>query len=187
MAAKEKESKALPEGQAENPKKPSKIKRIVILLAILLMTLSGAGAGAYWWFYLRTPSSSAVAPHEAAPAKAGEKGAPAASGGHEKAAPGAPGAAGSSAPGAEGGAGGGRIERQSDLPRSAGLVLPLPSITVNIADPTGRRYLKLGMGPLCVVAMRCSSGCKAGLVVSIIYSIVYCSAFALYVYVVYER
>jgi len=145
MAAKEKESKALPEGQAENPKKPSKIKRIVILLAILLMTLSGAGAGAYWWFYLRTPSSSAVAPHEAAPAKAGEKGAPAASGGHEKAAPGAPGAAGSSAPGAEGGAGGGRIERQSDLPRSAGLVLPLPSITVNIADPTGRRYLKLGM------------------------------------------
>jgi Flagellar biosynthesis pathway, component FliP len=37
MAAKEKESKALPEGQAENPKKPSKIKRIVILLAILLM------------------------------------------------------------------------------------------------------------------------------------------------------
>ena len=91
MAAKEKESKALPEGQAENPKKPSKIKRIVILLAILLMTLSGAGAGAYWWFYLRTPSSSAAAAHEAAPAKAGEKGAPGASGGHDKAAPGTPG------------------------------------------------------------------------------------------------
>ena len=38
-----------------------------------------------------------------------------------------------------------RIERQSDLPRSAGLVLPLPPITVNLSDPGGRRYLKLGM------------------------------------------
>lgn len=142
MAAKEKESKALPEGQAENPKKPSKIKRIVILLAILLMTLSGAGAGAYWWFYLRTPSSGAAAPHEAAPAKAGEKGASAAAGAHEQKAPGTPDAAGAAG---AGGSGAGRIERQSDLPRSAGLVLPLPSITVNIADPTGRRYLKLGM------------------------------------------
>lgn len=142
MAAKEKESKALPEGQAENPKKPSKVKRIVILLAILLITLSGAGAGAYWWFYLRTPSSGTPAPHEAAPAKTGEKGAPATPGAHDQAAPGTPGAPGTSG---AGGSGGGRIERQSDLPRSAGLVLPLPSITVNIADPTGRRYLKLGM------------------------------------------
>ena len=58
MAAKEKEAKALPEGQAENPKKPSKAKRIVIILAILLMTLSGAGIGAYWWFFLRTPSAA---------------------------------------------------------------------------------------------------------------------------------
>ena len=38
MAAKEKESKALPEGQAENPRKGSKVKRIVIILAILLVS-----------------------------------------------------------------------------------------------------------------------------------------------------
>ncbi|MDO5484522.1 MAG: flagellar basal body-associated FliL family protein, partial [Desulfovibrionaceae bacterium] len=37
------------------------------------------------------------------------------------------------------------IERQSDLPRSTGLVMPLPMITVNLSDPGGRRYLKLGM------------------------------------------
>lgn len=38
-----------------------------------------------------------------------------------------------------------KIERQSDLPRSGGMVLPLPPITVNLQDPNGRRYLKLGL------------------------------------------
>lgn len=139
MAAKDtKEAPALPEGQAERPKKKSRIKRLVILLAILLMTLSGAGLGAYWWLYLRTPSSgtSSTPPKSAAPAPA---------------APGAPANAGAGQPAAPAsGAGGGtpgtaRIERQSDLPRSAGQVLPLPPITVNLSDPAGRRYLKLGM------------------------------------------
>ncbi len=75
MAAKEKEAKALPEGQAENPKKPSKAKRIVIILAILLITLSGAGIGAYWWFFLRTPSAASSAPHDAPAGEAAGKGA----------------------------------------------------------------------------------------------------------------
>lgn len=138
MAAKEKESKALPEGQAENPKKPSKVKRIVIILAILLITLSGAGIGAYWWFFMRTPSVAASAPHDA-PAGEAAKGAAGGAG--------APAGAGGGHGGAAGGAAGadGRIERQSDLPRSGGQVLPLPPITVNISDPSGRRYLKLGM------------------------------------------
>ncbi|MTJ91327.1 MAG: flagellar basal body-associated FliL family protein [Desulfovibrio sp.] len=138
MAAKEKESKALPEGQAENPKKPSRVKRIVIILAILLITLSGAGIGAYWWFFIRTPSVSSAVPHDA-PAGEAAKGAPGGAGGTAGAGGGHGGAAG-----AAGGADG-RIERQSDLPRSSGQVLPLPPITVNISDPTGRRYLKLGM------------------------------------------
>ncbi|MFT3958707.1 MAG: flagellar basal body-associated FliL family protein [Desulfovibrio sp.] len=55
------------------------------------------------------------------------------------------GASGHGGAGASGGAGEGRIERQGDLPRSSGQVLPLPPITVNISDPSGRRYLKLGM------------------------------------------
>ena len=138
MAAKEKESKALPEGQAENPKKPSKFKRIVIILAILLITLSGAGIGAYWWFFMRTPSVAASAPQDA-PAGEAAKGAAGGAGGAAGAGGGHGGAAGGAA-GADG-----RIERQSDLPRSGGQVLPLPPITVNISDPSGRRYLKLGM------------------------------------------
>ena len=149
MAAKDKEAKALPEGQAENPKKPSKVKRIVIILAILLITLSGAGIGAYWWFFLRTPSAASSAPHDAPAGEAAGKGAAGqpgtagaggSGGGHGGAGAGATGGAGGA-----GGAGDARIERQSDLPRSSGQVLPLPPITVNISDPSGRRYLKLGM------------------------------------------
>ena len=145
MAAKDKEAKALPEGQAENPKKPSKVKRIVIILAILLITLSGAGIGAYWWFFMRTPSATTAAAQDAASADAAGKGAAGQAG--QAGAGGAAGAGGSGHGGAAagGGAGDGRIERQSDLPRSGGQVLPLPPITVNISDPSGRRYLKLGM------------------------------------------
>ena len=146
MAAKDKEAKALPEGQAENPKKPSKVKRIVIILAILLITLSGAGIGAYWWFFLRTPSAASSAPHDAPAGEAAGKGAagqPGAAG--AGGAGGGHGGAGAGATGGAGGAGDARIERQSDLPRSSGQVLPLPPITVNISDPSGRRYLKLGM------------------------------------------
>lgn len=141
MAAKEKEAKALPEGQAENPKKPSRIKRIVIILAILLITLTGAGSGAYWWFFIRTPSVASSAAQDSAAGDAAGKGA--------AGQPGAAGAAnaggGAAGAGNAGGAGDARIERQSDLPRSGGQVLPLPAITVNISDPSGRRYLKLGM------------------------------------------
>ncbi|OXS29448.1 MAG: flagellar basal body protein FliL [Desulfovibrio sp. MES5] len=142
MAAKEKEAPALPEGQAEIPKKKSRVKRIVIILAILLMTLSGAGIGGYWWLYLRTPSNSsgaAASDAAGAPAAAGQPAGSSQAGGQ----------GGASAQGQSGGqnaAGGdGRIERQSDLPRSGGMVLPLPSITVNLSDPTGRRYLKMSM------------------------------------------
>ena len=147
MAAKDKEAKALPEGQAENPKKPSKVKRIVIILAILLITLSGAGIGAYWWFFLRTPSAASSAPHDAPAGEAAGKGAAGQSGaaGAGGSGGGHGGAAGAGATGGAGGAGDARIERQSDLPRSSGQVLPLPPITVNISDPSGRRYLKLGM------------------------------------------
>lgn len=142
MAAKEKETPALPEGPAESPKKKSRVKRIVIILAILLMTLSGAGIGGYWWLYLRTPSNNSGAPAPDAAGASATTGQPAGS-------PQAGGQGGLSAQGQSGGqsaAGGdGRIERQSDLPRSGGMVLPLPSITVNLSDPAGRRYLKMGM------------------------------------------
>lgn len=129
MATKETKEKeaALPEGLAEKPKKKRRIKRIVIILAILLMTLGGAGLGAYWWLFLREPATMAnadTAPET--PATAGQTPTPA-------------------NPEPQSDLKSARIERQSDLPRSAGMVLPLPPVTVNLADPNGRRYLKLGM------------------------------------------
>lgn len=125
MAAKDTKEKeaALPEGQAEKPKKSRK-KGLIIILTLLIMVLTGAGLGAYWWFYMRSPAEevSEQTPVDtpevttAEPQQTGQTGLDSA-----------------------------RIERQSDLPRSTGLVLPLPPITVNLSDPNGRRYLKLGL------------------------------------------
>lgn len=127
MAGKEppKDPKALPgSGAALEPvKKGSRVKKIAIIIIILLIILSAGGAGAYWWFFLRVPgggSEGAETPTESAAPATGEA-APAK------------------------GEGGPRIERQSDLPRSSGKVLPLPEFMVNLSDPSGKRYLKLGM------------------------------------------
>lgn len=126
---KDKDAQALPEGQAEKPKKKSKLKRMIIAIVLFVTIVAGSGIGAYWYFYLRTPASpSGMA--EGLPADVGG------------------GAAMEGVPGkaeASGGSSSPRIERQSDLPRSTGIVMPLPPITVNLADPAGRRYLKLGM------------------------------------------
>lgn len=126
---KEKEA-ALPEGQAEKPKKKSKAKKIVIILTILLMTLAAAGGGAYWWLYMRAPASD-EGMGENTPFV-------------EESSPNKEAAPQSSQPG-EPPAPSTRIERQSPMPRSTGLVLSLPPITVNLAEPGGRRYLKLGL------------------------------------------
>lgn len=131
MAAKETKDKeaALPEGQAEKPKKKSRAKRLVIIIVLLLMILCGAGLGAYWWLYMREPGGAHPEP------EAQEVVEPAS---QER----------SPTPqqlGDSGNLNSARIERQSDLPRSGGMVLPLPPVTVNLADPNGRRYLKLGM------------------------------------------
>lgn len=133
MAAKENKEKdaALPEGQAEKPKKKSKAKKLVIILAILLMVFCGAGAAGYWWMFMREPATGEPQGEPVAEQQAGaEVQGPA-----------------SAEPRQGDGAGlsSARIERQSDLPRSGGMVLPLPPVTVNLADPNGRRYLKLGM------------------------------------------
>ena len=129
MAGKDNKEAALPEGQAEKPRTKSRAKKIVIILAILLMMLGGCGLGAYWWFFMRHPATetgevpiaeSVVAPSADQPVSQGSNTNQA---NLERA----------------------RIERQSELPRSSGMVLPLPPITVNLTDPNGRRYLKLGL------------------------------------------
>ena len=121
--AKEKEPKALPAGETAGvPKKPSRVKKIVIILLILLIVLSAGGGGAYWWLYLRPAPS----PEEKSAPVAVES---------QEAAP-APAEPVANAP---------RVERETALPRSAGKVLPLPAVVVNISDASGRRKLKLGM------------------------------------------
>jgi len=110
---------AVPEEAAAAPKKTSKVKKIVIFIVILLIILSAGGGGAYWWLFLRVPPP----PGNGAGASAARS---------ESAAP-------------QGKESSPRVERVSELPRSTGKVLPLPQFVVNLADPAGKRLLKLGM------------------------------------------
>ena len=106
--------------EAEAPKKKGgKVKKIIIFVALLLIILSAGAGGAYWWLYLRVPPAPGSGP--AASSAQSESAVP-----HGKE---------SSA----------RVERVSALPRTAGKVLPLPQFVVNLADPAGKRILKLGM------------------------------------------
>ena len=110
---------AVPEAAAEAPKKKSRVKKIVIFLVILLIILSAGAGGAYWWLVLRVPPLSGIGADEPAALSAS-----------------------SASPRKESSP---RVERVSDLPRSAGKVLPLPQFVVNLADPAGKRMLRLGM------------------------------------------
>ena len=110
---------AVPEETAAAPKKTSKVKKIVILIVILLIILSAGGGGAYWWLFLRVPPPPGNG--AGTPATHAESATP-----HGK----------ENSP---------RVERVSELPRSTGKVLPLPQFVVNLADPAGKRLLKLGM------------------------------------------
>lgn len=126
--AKNEAEAALPEGQAEKPRKKSKAKRIVIILFLLLITLALAGGAAYWWIYLREPG--AMPPGDAAKTEEPAEKQPAQP---------------AQQPSEQEDLNAKRIERQAELPRSSGMVLALPPVTVNLSDPNGRRYLKLGM------------------------------------------
>ncbi len=117
------DKKALPEGEA--PPKKSGFKKFLIIFLVLIMTLGAGGGAAYWWFYLREPSPETTAENAEA---TGENAEAKSASDHEEGTKENP-----------------RIERQSNLPRSTGQVLPLPPFVVNLSDPTGKRYLKLGM------------------------------------------
>ena len=111
---------AVPAEAAETPKKKSgKVKKIIIIVAISLIILSAGGGGAYWWLYLRVPPApgSGTAASPAQSESTAQRG--------KESSP--------------------RVERVSELPRSSGKVLPLPQVVVNLADPAGKRLLKLGM------------------------------------------
>ncbi len=114
-------NKALPEGEA--PPKKSKLKRFLIIFLILLIIGAAGGGGAYWWFFMRAP----VEPGQEEGSTTEQVGTTQEQGTAAE------------------GQGSPRIERKSVLPRSSGQVLPLPPFVVNLSDPTGKRYLRLGM------------------------------------------
>jgi flagellar FliL protein len=107
---------AVPAEAAETPKKKSRAKIIIIIVAALLI-LGAGGGGAYWWFFLRVPPSGGLA----------------ASSSHSD---------GAMPQGRENSP---RMERVTELPRTAGKVLPLPQFVVNLSDPAGKRVLRLSM------------------------------------------
>lgn len=89
--------------------------KIVLIILILLMLLVG-GAASFWWFQLREPG---------APVKSGTlQAAPAAQEAPNDAAGGSP---------------------ATDIPRPVINNVALPTVTVNLADAAGDRYLKVGM------------------------------------------
>lgn len=119
------DTKALPEADSPEPKK-KRGKKLFIILFILLLTLGGAGAGGYWWLYLRQPGEPTAEGEASTPgAETQEQATNSANSGAKQE--------------------GTKIERQSGLPRNSpgGIVVPLPPVRVNLADPAGRRYLDI--------------------------------------------
>ncbi len=119
-------NKELPEGEA--PPKKSKVKKFLIIFLILLIVVAAGGGGAYWWLYMREPAENTPEDNTTTHTEQSNTSQGSHSGGATNATGTSP-----------------RIERPSVLPRSTGQVLPLPPFVVNLSDPTGKRYLKLGM------------------------------------------
>jgi flagellar FliL protein len=106
-----------------------------IILAVLLLGLSGGGYFAYLKFFVASPAETPAAPAEGAPA--GEHGAPAAEAPKKEEAHGEPAAAPADGHGAPADGHGKPAPAQSNV--------AIPTFVVNLADPSGRRYLKLSM------------------------------------------
>lgn len=126
----------LPPGEGGTaPRKRSRIKMYVILGSILLV-LGTAGGAAYWLFFKQADFSDIMnlltsSSEESSSAEASK-------GGADKA-----GAvnSGSQSAGAEKGKETPSTSGNKGVPRP----VPLPELTVNLADPSGTRYLKIGM------------------------------------------
>jgi flagellar FliL protein len=132
-------AKELPAGapdQAQPKKKKSRFK-LIMLLSSLVLLLGSIGGGGYWWLYLRPGSDglsglfSSEAPAVGASAGNAEQ--------SEASAPGGQGTGANAAPMGE--------TETSPAPKARTSIKPvsLPALTVNLADPSGTRYLEIGM------------------------------------------
>ncbi len=108
-----------------------------IILAILLLVLSGGGYFAYLRFFAAPPAAPAAdgaAPAEGTPEKAPEAAPePTKAEDHGEAKP------------AEGGHGEAKGGHGEGKPAPTESLVSIPTFVVNLADPSGRRYLKLTM------------------------------------------
>ncbi len=120
-------------GDAQPPKKRSKFKSVMLIGSLLLLLGTCGGAG-YWWLFMRPDATGLAGLMEMfksspeAPTPGSNATAPA--GGQAPAAAQTPAAGDEQAPA---------------RPRALARPLPLPDLTVNLADPPGNRYLKIAM------------------------------------------
>ncbi len=130
-------AKELPAADGDKPKKKSRFKLIMLLCSVLLL-LSALGGGGYWWLYMRPGAEGLAglfgASETTEPADAGS--AQASSAGEAQ----APGTGAGGAEQAKGKEGAEKVR-----PRTAIKPVSLPTLTVNLADPSGQRYLNIGM------------------------------------------
>ena len=114
------------EGEEQKPKKRSRFKIIMLLGSVLLVLGAGGGAG-YWWLFMRPDATGFAGLFGSSEA---EKAPPAAAQTPEASAQGGKTASTAST---------------STSPRALFKPVPLPTLTVNLADGSGNRYLKIGM------------------------------------------
>ena len=136
-------TKELPKGSdgAAPPKKRSRFKVIMLISSLVLLLGAGGGAG-YWWLFMRPDATGfaglfSSSEESGTPAQTQDGGAAAQTGsshGDKNA-----GTAGSGS--GSGGSGSGGSVSPAPLIKP----VPLPSLTVNLADPPGDRYLKIGL------------------------------------------
>ncbi|MDQ7836479.1 MAG: flagellar basal body-associated FliL family protein [Humidesulfovibrio sp.] len=112
----------------EAPKKSKKKLIIIIVISVVLLAVLGAGGffGYKWWMGKKAAAAGDNATEQKAEA-----------GGHGEAKP-AEGGNGEAKPGE-----GGKGEKAADA--GGAELVSLPPILVNLADPQGRRYLKLAL------------------------------------------
>jgi flagellar FliL protein len=137
-------AKELPTGATDQipPKKKKSRFKLIMLLSSLLLLLGAIGGGGYWWLYMR-PGAEGLGGLFSSEEPVGTE--PAGSEGGGEAPARAP--AGQGAGGAASVAPGGEAGTPPSVPKTRTAIKPisLPALTVNLADPSGSRYLEIGM------------------------------------------
>jgi flagellar FliL protein len=137
-------AKELPKGTAAEappppPKKKSRFKLIMLLCSLLLL-FTALGGGGYWWLYMRPGAEGLTGLLSVFESTAGSESAAGEGAASSRQSAGkADGASGHGSAAGDGKSG------ADARPRTAVRPVSLPSLTVNLADSSGTRYLKIGM------------------------------------------